>query len=150
MNEQTKSRIRELMFYVVPDPEEVITDEVLAKSESVDLEEGQQLKTEFRSIIELLDEYPSVQRTVLAALDDMDASSNEARGDDVEWMNACDALLISSGVSIVDEPKGGLLLRPDCAVSDVKTGLVFGPAIAAILLIGRQLNISVRESSRSE
>jgi len=92
MNEQTESRIRELMFHVVPDPEEVITDEVLAKSDSVDYEEGQQLKTEFRSIIESLDEYPSVQRTVLAALDDMAASSNEARGDDVEWMNVRDVM----------------------------------------------------------
>jgi len=94
MNEQTKSRIRELksrirelMFHVVPDPEEVITDEVLAKSESVDYEEEQKLKAEFRSIFESLDEYPGAKKTVLAALDDMEASSKEARGDTVEWMN---------------------------------------------------------------
>ena len=89
MNDQMKSRIRELMFHVVPDPEEiieeVITDEVLAKSESVDYEEGQQLKAEFRSIIESLDEYPEVRRTVLAALNDMDANSNQTGGND-EWL----------------------------------------------------------------
>ncbi len=96
MNDQMKSRIRELMFHVVPDPEEVIeeviTDEVLARSESVDYEEGQQLRAEFRSIIESLDEYPSMRGTVLAALDDMDASSNDARGDTVEWMNVRDVM----------------------------------------------------------
>jgi len=90
MNDRMKSRIRELVFHVVPDPDEDITDEVLAKSESVDYEEGQQLKAEFRSIIESLDDYPEVRATVLAALDDMEASSNEARGDDVEWMNVRD------------------------------------------------------------
>ena len=66
--------------------------EVLAKCESVDHEEGEQLEAEFRAIIELLDEYPVVRRTVLAALDDMEATNNEARGDDVEWMNVRDVM----------------------------------------------------------
>ena len=92
MDEQTKSRIRELMFHVVPDPDEEITGEVLAKSESVDHDEGQQLEAEFRSIIKSLDDYPSVRRTVLAALDNMDVSGDEARGDDVEWMNVRDVM----------------------------------------------------------
>ena len=92
MDDQTKSRVRELMFHVVPDPDEELTNEVLAESASVDYKEGQWLRAEFRSIIESLDEYPSQQRTVLAALDDMDASSHEARGDNVEWMNVSEVM----------------------------------------------------------
>ncbi len=92
MNEQEKSRLRELMFHVVPDPDEDITGVVLAKSESVDHDEGQQLEAEFRSIIKSLDDYPAMRRTVLAALDDMEATNNEARGDDVEWMNVRDVM----------------------------------------------------------
>lgn len=80
------------MFYVVPDPDEEITDEVLERSEAVDYDEGQALKAEFRAIIESLDSYPDVRSTVLEALDDMDASSKEARGDDVEWRNVCDVM----------------------------------------------------------
>ena len=84
-----RTNVPHSLFHIVPDPEEaieeVITDEVLAKSESVDYEEGQQLKAEFRSIIESLDEYPEVRRTVLAALDDMDANSNQTGGDN-EWL----------------------------------------------------------------
>jgi hypothetical protein len=92
MDDKTKSRIRELMFHVVPDPDEDITDEVLAKSESIGFEADQQLQAEFRSIIESLDDHPSVRTSVLAALDDMDASGDEARGDDVEWMNVRDVM----------------------------------------------------------
>ena len=92
MDDQTKSRLRELVFYVVPDPDEDITDDVLAESESVGHEEGQQLEAEFRSIIESLDDHPSVRTTVLAALDDMEGSSDEVRGDDVEWMNVRDVM----------------------------------------------------------
>jgi len=92
MDEKTKTRLRELMFYVVPDPDEEITDEVLERSEAVDYDEGQALKAEFRTIIESLDRYPDVRSTVLEALDDMDASSKEARGDDVEWRNVCDVM----------------------------------------------------------
>ncbi len=92
MNEQEKSRLRELMFHVVPDPDEDITDEVLAKSESVGYEEDEQLEAEFRSIIESLDDYPAMRRTVLAALDDMEATNNEAGGNDVEWMNVRDVM----------------------------------------------------------
>ena len=77
MDDQTKSRIRELMFYVVPDPDEVITDEVLERSEAVDYEEGNRLKAEFRSIIESLDEYPDVRQTILAALDDLQGPACE-------------------------------------------------------------------------
>ena len=92
MDETTKSRIRELMFHVVPDPDEEITEDVLARSEAVDYEEGQELKAEFRAIIASLDEYPDVRSTILAALDDMDASSNEATEDAVEWTNVRDVM----------------------------------------------------------
>jgi len=90
MDEQTKLRLRELMFFVVPDPDEQITDEVLARSESINYEEGEQLKDEFRTLIESLDQFPDVREKVLAALDDMEASSQEAPCDDVEWMNCRD------------------------------------------------------------
>lgn len=92
MDDQTKSRIRDLMFYVVPDPDEVIDDDVLARSEAVSFEEGQRLKAEFRSLIESLDDLPDVRYTVLDALNDMDASSGEATGDAVEWMNVRDVM----------------------------------------------------------
>lgn len=92
MDETTKSRIRELMFHVVPDPDEEITENVLARSEAVDYEEGQQLMAEFRALIDSLDDYPEVQSTVLAALDDMDASSNEVTEDSVEWTNVRDVM----------------------------------------------------------
>jgi hypothetical protein len=92
MNDQTKSRIRELMFYVVPDPDEKITEEVLERSEAVDYKEANRLKVEFRSIIESLDDHPTTRQTILAALDDLEASTNEARGDDVEWQNVCDVM----------------------------------------------------------
>ena len=94
MDEQTKSRIRELMFYVVPDPGEEITDDVLARSESVDYNEGERLKAEFRSLIEGMTDQPEVRQTVLAALDDMKASSNEVpvHGNDTEWLNVQDVM----------------------------------------------------------
>ena len=94
MDEQTKSRIRELMFYVVPDPGEEITDDVLACSESVDYNEGERLKAEFRSLIEAMTDQPEVRQTVLAALDDMKASSNEVpvHGNDTEWLNVQDVM----------------------------------------------------------
>ena len=92
MDEPTKSRIRELMFYVVPDPDEEITDDVLAHSESVDYNEGEKLKAEFRSIFETMDEYPGVCKTVLECLDNIKAAANEVRGDDTKFLNACDVM----------------------------------------------------------
>ena len=90
MDDHTKERIAELMFYVVPDPDEVITDEVLARSEAVGHEEGERLKREFRNLIKSLGDYPEVRSKVLKALGEMEASDNEAHGDDVEWMNVRD------------------------------------------------------------
>ncbi len=92
MDDAIKDRIRELMFFVVPDPDEEITDEVLEKSEAVGYDEGEQMKAEFRSLIESLDDHPEVRRTVLESLDDMAASGDETRGDDVEWRNVCDVM----------------------------------------------------------
>ena len=89
MDVQTKSRISELMFHVVPDPDEVITGDVLSRCEAVDYEEGEILKKEFRSLIESLD-FPDIRDKVLASLDEMEASSNEFHGDDTEWMNVRD------------------------------------------------------------
>ncbi len=90
MNDHTRDRLVELMFYVVPDPDEAITEEVLARSEAVGYEEGEKLKREFRNLIKSLDDHPEVRSKVLKALDEMEASDNEARGDDVEWMNVRD------------------------------------------------------------
>ena len=92
MDEPTKSRIRELMFHVVSDPDEVITDDVLARSEAVDFEAGQKLSAEFRSIFESMDEYPGVRKAVLAALDKMAAADNQVRSDDLEWINVRDVM----------------------------------------------------------
>jgi len=92
MDDHTKARIRELIFYVVPDPDEVITEDVLEASEAVEWDEAEQMKAEFRALIESLDDDVEVRRVVLSALDDMDASSNEARGDDIEWMNVRDVM----------------------------------------------------------
>jgi hypothetical protein len=92
MDNQSKSRVRELMFYVVPNPDEVVDEDVLARSEAVSFEEGHRLKAEFRSLIESLDDWPNEKKTVLNALNDMDASSDEATGDDVEWMNVRDVM----------------------------------------------------------
>ena len=92
MDRETKSRLRELMFFVVPDPDEIIDDDVLERSESVDYEESQRMKSEFRLLIETLDDWPDIRRTVLTALDDMDDSSHEATGNDVEWMNVRDVM----------------------------------------------------------
>jgi hypothetical protein len=89
MNEKTKARLIELMFHVVPDPDEVITDDVLSRCEAVDHEEGEILKKEFRSLIEALD-HPDIRDKVLTSLDEMAASDKEAHGDDVEWMNVRD------------------------------------------------------------
>ncbi len=47
MDDLIKARIRELMFHVVPDPDEDITDDVLTRSEAVDYEGGNQLKSDF-------------------------------------------------------------------------------------------------------
>jgi len=80
------------MFYVVPDPEEIIDEEVLERSEAVGCEEDQRLRTEFRSLIESLDDWPDVRKTVLNALDAMDESSEDATGDVVEWMNVRDVM----------------------------------------------------------
>ena len=92
MDEQTKNRFRELMFYVVPDPDEIITDEVLTRSESVGYQEGERMKVEFRSLVEELNAWPDVKNVVLGALDDMKASSDESRGDSIEWMNVQDVM----------------------------------------------------------
>ena len=85
MDEQSKSRLRELMFHVVPDPDEVIDDDVLARCEAVGFEEGQRLKAEFRSLVESLDDWPDVRQTVLDSLNDMDDVSNDVPVDAVEW-----------------------------------------------------------------
>ena len=61
MDDRTKRRIRELMFHVVPDPDEIITDEILAQSEQVNYQDAQQMKAEFRSIIESLDDWMNVR-----------------------------------------------------------------------------------------
>lgn len=92
MDDRTKLRIRELMFHVVPDPDEIITDEVLAQSEDVNYQVGEQMKAEFRSIIESLDDWPDVKHIVLGALDDMEASSNDSPSDTTEWMNVRDVM----------------------------------------------------------
>ena len=92
MTEPQKSRLRKLMYHVVPDPDGDITDDVLAKLESVDREELEKLKAEFRSILESLDEYPSVRRTVLAALEFLEASSHAAMGSGIEWMDLRDIM----------------------------------------------------------
>ena len=92
MDDPTKARIRELMFHVVPDPDEDITDDVLARSEAVDYEEGKQLKSEFRALVEALNEHPEARQTVLDALDEIYASASESRDDAVEWKNVCDVM----------------------------------------------------------
>ncbi|QNN20981.1 hypothetical protein HED60_01415 [Planctomycetales bacterium ZRK34] len=92
MDNATRNRLRELLFYVVPDPDEVISDDVLEQSESVGWHEAEQMKTEFRSLVESLDEHPDVRDIVLASLNDMDASSNESHGNDTEWMNVRDVM----------------------------------------------------------
>lgn len=90
MDDAVRRRLRELLFFVVPDPDEEIDDEVLARTEAIDWEEGERLKAEFRSMIESLDDHEEVRRQVLESLDAMKASGDEARGDDVEWLNVCD------------------------------------------------------------
>ena len=80
------------MFHVVPDPDEVIDEDALTLSEMVGYEEGEQLRAEFRALIESLTDWPEERITILAALDDMDASSNEPTEDGVEWMNVRDVL----------------------------------------------------------
>jgi hypothetical protein len=92
MDKQAKSRIRELMFYVVPDPDEVIDDDVLARTEEVDYEEGERLKTEFLSLIESLEDWPEERSVVLNALCEMEASSRDAPGNVVEWENVRDVM----------------------------------------------------------
>jgi len=92
MNDQTKSRIRDLMFYVVPDPDEVIDDDVLARSEAVGYEEGLQLNKEFRALMEFLNDWPDAKSIILHSLDEMEASGREATGDDVEWRNVRDVM----------------------------------------------------------
>ena len=92
MDDPTKARIRQLMFHVVPDPDEDITDDVLARSEAVDYEEGKQLKSEFRSLIEALNEHPEARQTVLDAFDEINASADDSVGDAVEWKNVSDVM----------------------------------------------------------
>ena len=92
MDDPTKLRIRQLMFYVVPDPDEIITDDVLERSEEVDYEEEERMKAEFRHLIESLEDLQDVRQVVLAALDDMDASGKDVPGDLVEWTNVRDVM----------------------------------------------------------
>ena len=92
MDEYTKSRIHELIFHVIPDPDEVLTDEVWERSWAVGYEEGQRMKAEFRQLIESLDDFAGVRRIIFVALDDIDASHNDATSDDVELMNVWDVL----------------------------------------------------------
>jgi hypothetical protein len=92
MDDRWKSRIRELLFYVVPDPDEVVTDEVLARSGAVDYREEVRLRTEFRALIEELDDWPDVRRVVLDALDAMDDASRDSSSDGVEWENVHDVM----------------------------------------------------------
>ena len=92
MDDPTKSRIRELLFHVVPDPDEEITDEVLERTEAVDYEDGKKLEAEFRAIFEEMDEYPGVCKAVLESLDHIEVAANEVRGDDTEYMNVCEVM----------------------------------------------------------
>lgn len=92
MDDPTKLRIRHLMFHVVPDPDEIITDGVLERSEEVDYEEEKRMKAEFRHIVESLEDLQDVRQVVLAALDDMDASGKDVQGDLVEWTNVRDVM----------------------------------------------------------
>lgn len=87
MNETTKTRLRELMFYVVPDPDEDVTDEVMEKTGKIDYDKSIVLKAEFRTIIESLDARPRVRRVVLEALDDIYDLENETPIIVVEWVN---------------------------------------------------------------
>jgi hypothetical protein len=80
------------MFYVVPDPGETITDEVLERSEAVGYEEAERMKTEFRQLIESLDDFADVRPIILESLDNMDASCEDVTGDDTEWMNVRDVM----------------------------------------------------------
>ena len=92
MDEATKIRLRELMFHVVPDPDEDVTDDVIEKDRRVDYEESLVLIAEFRSIIEALDDHPDIRRVVLDALDNIEESTNEEPGDLVEWMNVTEVM----------------------------------------------------------
>lgn len=94
LDEAMKSRLAELMFHVVPDPDEERTDEVLAASEGVTFEEGETMKAEFRSLISSLDEYPEVRAAVLEGLDDIAGAAEDsgAMRSDVEWVNTCDVV----------------------------------------------------------
>jgi len=85
MDDKKKKRIKELLFYLVPNPDEEVTDELIERSASVSYEEGERLKAEFRSLIESLDDHPKTRRTVLAALDDMESNSEHTE-DDKDWL----------------------------------------------------------------
>ena len=75
----------------MPDPDEIITDDVLERSEEFDNEEEERMKAEFRHLIESLEDLQDVRKVVLAALDDMDVSGKDVPGDLVEWTNVRDA-----------------------------------------------------------
>ena len=92
MDSRWKDRIRELMFYVVPDPDEVITDEVLARSGAINFQEEAKFQAEFRALIEELEEWPDVRDVVLDALNTMDESSKDSPSDAVEWQNVYDVM----------------------------------------------------------
>ena len=49
LDETMKSRLAELLFHVIPDPDEEWNDEALAASEDVAFEEGEAMKTEISS-----------------------------------------------------------------------------------------------------
>lgn len=92
VDEATKKRLSELMFHVVPDPDEDATDEVMDESGKVDYDESLVLIAEFRSIIESLDGHPDVRHIVLHALDDIEASTIDEPLNLVEWMNTTEVL----------------------------------------------------------
>lgn len=89
LDDKTKDHIKELMFHTVSDPDEVITDEVLAKTESVNYDESVAMKKEFRAFIEGLNDHPNIRMIVLEGLDDLIAVGNQPGGghSSVEWMN---------------------------------------------------------------
>lgn len=94
LDETTKSRLAELMFHIVPNPDEELTDEVLAASEAVTFDEVEVMKVEFRSLVASLDEYPEIRDAVLEGLDDIAgaaADSGQMRSN-VEWANTCDVV----------------------------------------------------------
>ena len=94
LDEPTKLRLTELMLHVVPNPDESLTDAVLAASESFSYEEGEAMKAEFRALVMRLDDYPEARSIVLAGLDDIAGAAEDsgAMKSDTEWLNTCDVV----------------------------------------------------------